>query len=370
MVKVTGILNLHNSSQVEGLNETRGISSTSFLGRYAFMDFSLSNFTNSGIDDLGILVKDHIRSIIQHVGFGHAWNDNTKLGGLSLLYDEPHANNSGYNHDINNLIENSWFLKKSSADVVVIAPAHIIYRLDFRPLIEEHVKNKNKITLVYHKLIHAKSTFVGEDVAHIDSKGLLEDLTLNQGTDDNVNISMQTYIIDKEVLKGIIQIGSKTSSFYSLRDTLKLLCKDMPIHTYEHKGYIRRYDSLTHYLKQSLELLNKDTWNELFDENWPLYTKTYDTPPAKYGVLSNVSKSFIANGSQINGTVKNSILGRDVIVSEGAVVENSVIFSGSYISEGTHLNNVVVDKEARILHAKELEGTQEKPLYIKRGDIV
>ena len=114
MVKVTGILNLHNSSQVEGLNETRGISSTSFLGRYAFMDFTLSNFTNSGIDDLGILVKDHIRSIIQHVGFGHAWNDNTKLGGLSLLYDEPHANNSGYNHDINNLIENSWFLKKSS----------------------------------------------------------------------------------------------------------------------------------------------------------------------------------------------------------------------------------------------------------------
>ena len=110
--------------------------------------------------------------------------------------------------------------------------------------------------------------------------------------------------------------------------------------------------------------VNKDTWNELFDENWPLYTKTYDTPPAKYGVLSNVSKSFIANGSQINGTVKNSILGRDVIVSEGAVVENSVIFSGSYISEGTHLNNVVVDKEARILHAKELEGTQEKPLHL------
>lgn len=370
MIKVTGLLDLHNSSFIDGLTETRSVASTSFLGRYAFMDFPLSNFTNSEIDDIGILVKEHVRSIVQHTGSGHAWNDNTKIGGVSLLYDEPYGNQGFYNHDINNLLENFWFIKKSQADVVVIAPAHIIYRMDFRPLIAEHVKNKNKITLVYYKLDHAKTSFLGEDISVINNDGLLEDLVPNQGTEDRVNISMQTYIIDKEVFKGLIQVGAKTSSFYNLRDTIKLLCKDMPIHTYEHKGYVRCFGTLEQYLKYSLELLDVDTWNELFDDEWNIYTKTYDTPPAKYGLSSNVSNAFIANGSQINGTVKNSILARDVIVCEGAVVENSVILSGTYISEGTHLSNVVVDKECRILHAKEISGTKEKPLLIKRGDIV
>lgn len=370
MIKVTGLVNLHNSSKIGDLNAQRTVASTSFLGRYAFMDFTLSNFANSGIDDIGILAKEHVRSLIQHISYGHPWNDNTKLGGLALLYDEPHGNMEGYNHDINNLLENFWFLKRSTADVVVIAPAHIIYRLDFRPLIEEHVKNNNKITLVYHKLHNARQEFIGEDVCTIDENGLLEDLNTNQGKDDEVDISLQTYIIDKEVLKGLLQVGSKTSSFYNLRDTIKLLCKDMPIHTVEHEGYVRCFDSLTHYLSQSIELLDRDTRSQLFDEDWDIYTKTYDTPPAKYGINSDISNSFISNGCQVEGTVKNSILSRDVIVSKGAVIENSVILSGTYISEDTHLSNVVVDKEARLLHSKDLRGTKENPLLIKRGDIV
>jgi glucose-1-phosphate adenylyltransferase len=157
MAKIIGILDLHGSQKCGLLNLTRGVASTSFLGRYAFMDFSLSNFSNSSIDEQALLVKDHLRSIVQHVGYGHYWNENTKIGGLSLLYDEPYANSIGYNHDINNLIENSWFLKSAVGDVVVIAPAHILYRLDFRPIIADHVKNNHRITVVYHKISDAKN---------------------------------------------------------------------------------------------------------------------------------------------------------------------------------------------------------------------
>jgi glucose-1-phosphate adenylyltransferase len=369
MAKAIGILDLHGSKDLGPLTSNRSVSSTSFLGRYAFMDFPLSNFSNSGIDEQAVLVKNHLRSIVQHIGAGHIWSENTKLGGLTLLYDEPSAS-SNYNHDVNNLLENSWFLKQSVGDVVVIAPAHIVYRMDFRPLIEDHVRNNHRISLVYHRLSHGKTTFIGEDVATVDEKGFLRDLNPNQGTEDDVLISMQTYIIDKEVLKGILQVGRKTSSFYSLRDTLKLLAHDMPIYTYEHKGFIRCFDSLSHYLTFSLELLKEPNFYNLFDPNWSIYTKTYDTPPAKYGEGAKVSGSFISNGCQIAGTVENSVIARDVIIKEGAVVKNSVILSGTYISENTVLDSVVCDKEARLLHAKEMEGTLENPLFIKRGDIV
>jgi glucose-1-phosphate adenylyltransferase len=370
MVKTIGILNLHESSSCGPLTMTRSVASASFLGRYAFMDFQLSNFSNSGIDEQALLVKEHLRSLVQHIGYGHSWSENTKLGGLSILYDEPYSGASGYNHDLNNLLENSWYLKGTIGDVVVIAPAHIIYRIDFAPLIADHIKNNHRISVIVHPCKDAKEEFIGEDVATIDERGFLRDLNPNQGTEQEALISLQTYIIDKEVLQGILHVGKKTSSFYSLRDTIKLLAHDMPIYTYEHKGYARCFDSLAHYLKYSLELLNENKFKELFSPQWDIFTKTYDTPPAKYGQEAEIKGSFISNGCQINGKVVNSIIARDVIIKEGAFVKDSVILSGTYISESTHLENVVCDKEARILHAKELVGTKDNPEFIKRGDIV
>ena len=42
--KVLGLLDLHNSPDLGPLTSSRVLASTSFLGRFAFMDFALSNF--------------------------------------------------------------------------------------------------------------------------------------------------------------------------------------------------------------------------------------------------------------------------------------------------------------------------------------
>ena len=372
MATATGLLNLHYAGELGLLTSTRGIASTSVLGRFAFMDFPLSNFVNSGIDRNAILVKKHLRSIIQHVGENHIFTLNSKLGGLSLLYDEPFATNSIYNHDINNLIENHWFLDSipDDIDVVVIAPAHIIYKYDFRPLIEEHVKNQNKISVLYHRTHHAKSTFIGEDVIHFDINHNLTKLTPNLGVEDEENIFLQTLILDKEVLRGFIQLGKKTSSLYNLRDVLLMVSRQIPVHCYNYNGTVRCFDSLKHYLEYSIEFIKSPSLQEeFFNSNWPIYTKSYDTPPAKFGPHSRIQTSYVANGSQIDGTVINSIISRDVVIKAGAVIKNSVILSNSYISESTHLENVVCDKQARVIHVKSIIGTEDNVEFIKRGDI-
>ena len=138
----------------------------------------------------------------------------------------------------------------------------------------------------------------------------------------------------------------------------------------EYKGYVRLIDSVQSYLNVSLELLEPKNFQELFSVDWPVYTRTYDTPPTKYYENAKVSKSFIANGSMIKGTVKNSVIGRDVIVEKGAVVENSILLSHVRISENTHLNYVVIDKEAEILTIKELVGSRQDPLIVKQEDVI
>ena len=88
MANVVGLINLHTDISLKGLTERRPVASVSFLGRYGIIDFVLSNFSNSNVDKVGILVKEKPRSLLKHIGSGNAWNFNSKKGGISLLYDE------------------------------------------------------------------------------------------------------------------------------------------------------------------------------------------------------------------------------------------------------------------------------------------
>ena len=85
-MKILGLINCYNTVGLGPMTEKRNIASTLFLGRYAFIDIPLSNFYNSGINDIGILVKDNLRSLLKHLV--RSWSSNTKLGNFSILYDE------------------------------------------------------------------------------------------------------------------------------------------------------------------------------------------------------------------------------------------------------------------------------------------
>ena len=78
--------------------------------------------------------------------------------------------------------------------------------------------------------------------------------------------------------------------------------------------------------------------------------------------------SVVSNGCLIEGTVENSVIGRGCVIKKGAVVKNSVILPGALIGEGAHIENQVVDKRAKIIHAKEVVAAPEKPGYVRRED--
>ena len=76
----------------------------------------------------------------------------------------------------------------------------------------------------------------------------------------------------------------------------------------------------------------------------------------------------MANGCQIEGTVINSVIGRNVVIKEGAVIKDSVVLPDTFIDKNVKLECGVVDRLSIITHIKDLKGTKEDPIYIKRGD--
>lgn len=347
MAKVVGIVNLHSDVTYKGLTEKRPVASVSFLGRYGIIDFVLSNMSNSNLDTVGVLIKEKPRSLFKHLGSGSSWNFNSKSGGVSLLYNEKYANNAMYNHDINNLVENIAFIEKSKADCVVIAPAHIITTMDYSEVVDAHMKSGAEITMVYQKISNANETFVGSDYLRLKGKQVTE-IKTNKGNRKERNISLETYVINTKVLLKLIDYAKKISSFFDLKDTLTYLCDERKIMAYEYRGFARCIDSYEAYYNVSMEFLDMDINTQVFKSGWPIFTNTNDTPPTKYLKNAKVKKSFVANGAVVDGEVEGCILSRNVVIGKNAVVKNCIILNGSKVSPNAHLENVIIDKDARI----------------------
>lgn len=369
MAKVVGIVNLYSDVDFKGLTERRPVASVSFLGRYALIDFALSNMSNSKIDRVGVLIQKKPRSLFKHLGSGDSWDFNSKSGGVSLLYDERHANGSRYSHDLNNIEENIDFFEQEDPDYVVIAPSHIINIMDYSDVVNAHINSGADITVVYQNIKDGNESFIGGSVLDVKD-GYVVGSKINKGSRKNVSVSLETYVINTKELYRILNVAKKVSSFFDLKDAIRYILDEKQVHAYQFRGYTRCIDSLEAYYKYSIELLNQEVSSAVFKSNWPIYTKTNDTPPTKYLKNADVRKAFVANGSVIDGYVENSIIGRDVVVGQGAVIKNSIIFSGAEVAPGAYLENVIMDKRSKVVRANELIGDIEEPLYIREGDVV
>ena len=181
---------------------------------------------------------------------------------------------------------------------------------------------------------------------------------------------MDTYCMSKSVFISLVKAAHEQSSVYSLADIIREKCKDMDIRGYQHRGYFASLLSLSDYYRASLELLDYNIASGLFNQTWPIYTRTTDSCPTQYFETAKVENSFISNGCLIEGEVENSIVGRGVTIKKGAVIKNSIVMAHCIIEEGVHVENAVVDKWAKIVNAKNIIGTELQPQYIKRRDIL
>ena len=88
MNNVLALIDLYDGGELGLLTNEKPLASTTFLGRYAFIDFVLSNLSNSGIDQIGVLVKNHANSIYKHISNTNTYLANPKTGSLNLLINE------------------------------------------------------------------------------------------------------------------------------------------------------------------------------------------------------------------------------------------------------------------------------------------
>ena len=373
MRNVFGVVNFHSAPDILPITESRPLGSTSFLGRYAFCDFALSNLCNSGISQVGLLIKDHQRSILKHLGDMSSWVINTKIGHQRVLYNEPAHLDPRLNTDVNNLLENDWLLYDASTEYICIVPSHIIVPMDLRPFLQRHIESRRSATIITTKVRNLHRSWFGAKVFTFDDNGGLASIQENHGQIDGAGyVCMDTLIINRPTLIDIIRRYSPTHPLDDLLSLLLMAFNDgyrrVGFDFYE--GFSRPIDSFQHYMEYSFEFLDKKKADQIFLKDWPIYTLTHDTPPALYSTSAEVHNSYISNGARIEGKVINSIIARNVYIGKGAVIKNSIVFSTVRINEGAIVENALVDKYSIIERGHVIKGKAKEPIYVRQGAIL
>lgn len=371
MKNVMGIINLYEKNgELFELTNHRPVAAIPFLGRFRVIDFALSNMTNSGITNVGVFIQEKPRPLTEHLGEGKWWELDGKKDGLFIFYPYYNTVNSMYTTEMKNFKDNIDYIKRSSQEYVIITSTYMLCNLDYTEAVGHHINSNSDITIMYKNVDNAKEDFLGCDILHMNEKGRVMQFMTNKGDENNREISMEVYIMKKQLLIDLIEQSSNLSAMYSLKETIAYDCKDLKIDGLEYDGYLVCINNTVAYYKHSMEQLDIKHRKQLFKPESPVYTLVRDNAPAFYGKNSQVKNSLIANGSIIEGTIENSIISRGVKISKGAIVKNSILMSRCTVEEGVYLDCIISDKNTKFSRMKEICGTKEQPIVFIKNSVL
>jgi glucose-1-phosphate adenylyltransferase len=372
MNDVMGIINLSESEDnIKDLTLNRSLASIHILGRYRIIDFALSNMVNAGITNVAIYNHAKGHSLMMHLGSGKHWGLDRKRDGLFIFYPDQYTDdNHRRTGDLEYFKNHVDYLKNSTQPYVLMSRSYMIYNADFKKMVKYHKQSGADVTIAYKKMENSVGRFMGCDTLEVSEDEKIVGIGKNLGKEKYYNISLETYVMKRELLIKLIEDSIQKGDARFLKEAIMNRITGFDVKGWHFGGYLSCVNSTSNYFLTNMELLNEAKWRELFNENGKICTKVMDAPSTYYSQDSFVSNTIVANGCIIEGTVENSIICRDVHIKKGAIVRNSIIFPNVTISETTNLSYVILDKNVVINSNKMLFGDRQNPFVIKKNMVL
>lgn len=363
MDKIVGLITTnYGIKEMDLIAGERTLSSLPYGSRYRIIDFPLSNMVNSGINTVGIITPYKYRSIIDHIGTGSEWSLDRKRGGLFILPGSIFGvSNSEARFMIRDFELNITYLHRSPAPYVLVTAGSVVSNMDYTGLYDAHKKSGADITMVYN--------IAKEDDEYLckidDTDGKVNKVSV--GVKEGDKEFLDCFIINREKLLDIVE-WYQAVNFKDLFDAIEDEYDKIDVRLYEFTGYYGNVFSVKKYFRSCMDPLNLDINREIFNPDMPVLTKGHDTAPTKYNEGCKVKNSLIPAGCTISGTVEDSVLFRNVVVEEGAVIKNSIIMQKCVIKAGAVVENAIIDMKNVIQEGIVVKGSKESIYFKEKND--
>ncbi len=337
-----------------------------FGGKYRIIDFALSNATNSGISDIGILTQYKPYLLNTHIGIGSSWDYDRNFGGLRIL--PPFTSEDGgrwYTGTANAIYENIDYIDEINPQYVLILSGDHIYKMDYNHLLDYHMEKKAHVSIAVIEVPWEEAPRFG--IINVNEGSRIVEFEEKPEKPKNNMASMGIYMFNwDELRKYLIKDYNDKSSDHDFgKNVLPTMLKDgKDMYAWKFDGYWKDVGTVRSYWEANMDLLEEDNTLDLHDRSWRIYTRNRNLPPQYIARGSIVNNSLINEGCNIRGELNNSILFSEILVDEGAIVNNSVIFSNCVIEKGALINNAIVLEGTRIKSNTKVGERDDSNIYL------
>ncbi len=345
------------------LTELRSKPAVPFGGKYRIVDFVLSNFLNSGIKAMYVLVQYRSQSLIEHLRRAWRIGGRVKQDFITVVPPQMKARGGWYEGNADAVYQNLNLIRDFGPDLVAVFGADHIYRMDIDQMVRFHMTRQAAVTVGALPVpVHAAKGFgiieadsgdriVGFEEKPKHPKAMPDD-------PEQAYSSMGNYVFETDVLlRALEQDAARPGSHDFGRDVLpnlisshkvvayNFLSNNVPgVQPYEEGGYWRDVGTIDSYWQAHMDILGESPIFDLRNDQWPILTDNYDGPIASF-VRTTIDDSMVGSGSQfVESHIRRSVIGRNVSINHGAVLEECVIGDGTVIGSKVRLHRVVADR--------------------------
>ena len=316
-----------------------------FGGKYRIIDFPLSNCVNSGIDTVGILTQYQPLELNEYIGNGQPWDLDRIYGGVHVLPPYQKASGSDwYKGTANAIYQNISFIERYDPEYVIILSGDQICKQDYSDFLRFHKEKNAEFSVAVMEVPWEEAPRFGLMVTDDDDR-ITEFQEKPKNPKSNL-ASMGIYIFNWDILKQYLiedEADLESENDFGNNIIPNLLHDERKMYAYHFNGYWKDVGTIPSLWEANMEVLDPEhSGNNLFDEDWKIYSRNSGMPGHKICAGANVENSMITDGCKIAGSVKHSILFVGVKVEAGAVVEDAVVMGRTTIKAGASVKHCIV----------------------------
>jgi len=321
-----------------------------FGGKYRIIDFPLSNCRNSGIDTVGVLTQYRPLELNSYIGSGQPWDLDGSTGGVHIL--PPYVGSRGgswYKGTANAIYQNTDFVDLYDPEYVVVLSGDHIYKMDYSRMVQRHREAGAACTISVMEVPWSDAPRFG--IMSVDGGDRITEFAEKPKEPKSNLASMGIYVFTWKVLRDYLaadEADPASENDFGKNIIPAMLAAGETLAAYRFEGYWKDVGTLESLWDANMDMLSPESGLDLLDESWPIYAKSRPMPAAYFGKEAKVTHSAFNRGSDIEGTVENSVLSAGVEVKPGAFVSYSVLLPGVVVEEGAVIRYAILGEKCHV----------------------
>ncbi|UKA69221.1 glucose-1-phosphate adenylyltransferase [Arthrobacter sp. FW306-06-A] len=345
-----------------------------FAGSYRLIDFALSNLVNSRYLQIVVLTQYKSHSLDRHIS--ETWRMSTQLGNyIASVPAQQRVGKSWFLGSANAIYQSLNLIHDANPDIVVVVGADHVYRMDFAQMVAQHVNSGAKATVAaVRQPLHMANQFGVIETDQNDPQKIAAFVEKPASTPglaadpSQFLASMGNYVFDADALVAALHVdaerldtkhdmGGDIIPYFVKRGeagVYDFTLNDIPGSTERDRTYWRDVGTIDSFYDAHIDLISPLPVFNLYNSEWPIYTRQSISPPAKFvrgknNTVGTALDSIVANGVVISGgVVEGSVLSNDVYVATSGRVIDSVLMDKVQVGEGAVINRAILDKNVKV----------------------